>query len=32
MDLKKEMTALKNHLRGIRGVREVYDTRVSLIT
>ncbi len=32
MDLKKEMNALKNHMRLIRGVREVYDTRVLLIT
>lgn len=32
MDLKKEMNALKNHMRAIRGVREVYDTRVLLIS
>lgn len=32
MDLKKEMHALKNHMRTVRGVREVYDTRVLLIS
>lgn len=32
MDLKKEMLAVKNHIRAVRGVREVYDTRVMLIT
>ena len=31
MEMKKEMQALKNHMRLIRGVREVYDTRVLLI-
>lgn len=32
MDMKKEMQALKNHIRLIRGVREVYDTRVILMS
>ena len=32
MELKKEMNALKNHMRQIRGVRDIYDTRVMLIT
>jgi hypothetical protein len=31
MDIKKELQNLKNHIRTIRGVREVYDTRVSII-
>lgn len=31
MDLKKEMQALKNHMRQVRGVREVFDTRVILM-
>lgn len=31
IDMKKEMNSLKNHIRAVRGVREVYDTRVMLM-
>ncbi len=31
MSLKTEMNTLKNNMRAIRGVREVYDTRVLLM-